>query len=218
MGHPRQAPPRSHEQQEEVRIAVPVQEERPSTCQHVHQRLSRCLHRQKSRPCSGWTRRRSPGGQRQESSRRSGRSAATAATGKLRSAHFWRASRSSARNEGRPQVRRMAPVGLVRDEAQAASGHMCSSWGGRPRRPAHRIGGRASRRCDVGHRSADVAGVDPASWLRPGDRRFVAQQVLAHRPSKSGSGVPVPAAPATRRTRSHDLSGRHLTRRFPHGW
>jgi hypothetical protein len=119
----------------EVRIVVPVQEERPSTCQHAHQRLSRCLRRQKSRLCSGWIRRQLPGGQRQGNSRPSGRSAVTAGTGRLRFAPFWRASRSSAQSDAGPQCWRV----------QSASGQLLSNWGGRPRRPAHRIGGRASR-------------------------------------------------------------------------
>ena len=121
----------------EVGIAVPVQEERPSTCQHVHQRLSRCLRLQKSRQCSEWTRRQLPGGRRQENSRPSGRSAVTAGTGRLRSVPFWRVSRNSARNEARPH--------RCRVQSAVSGGQLPSSWGGRPRRPAHRIGGRASR-------------------------------------------------------------------------
>jgi hypothetical protein len=42
IGHPRQALYESHEQQGNAGIVVPVQEERPSTCQHAHLRLSRC--------------------------------------------------------------------------------------------------------------------------------------------------------------------------------
>jgi hypothetical protein len=109
MGHPRQAPPRSHEQQEEVRIAVPVQEERPSTCQHVRQRLSHCSRPQKLQRCSGLTRRQLPDGRRQASSRLSGRSADIAGTGRLRFALFWRGYRSSARNDARPQSGVTAP-------------------------------------------------------------------------------------------------------------
>jgi hypothetical protein len=103
MGHPRQAPSRSHEQQEEVRIAVPVQEERPSTCQHARQRLSRCSRLQKLQRCSGLTRRQLPGGRKQGSSRLSGPLAVTAGTGRLRFALSWRGYRSSARNEAWPQ-------------------------------------------------------------------------------------------------------------------
>jgi hypothetical protein len=199
MGHPRQAPPRSHEQQEEVRIAVPVQEERPSTCQHVHQRLSRCSRPQKLPRCSGLTRKQSPAGQRLASSHRSGPSAVTAGTGRQRFARFSRASRSSARNETWPQPSVAELGGLVRDAAHAASGHSSSSWGGRPRRPAHRIGGRASRRCDVGHRSADVAGVDPASSGKcpGGSRKQLRENVLP-----AGTRRPCPAWPAPTGVRS----------------
>ena len=181
----------SHEQQEEVRIAVPVQEERPSTCQHVRQRLSHCSRPQKLQRCSGLTRRQLPDGQRQENSRQSGHSAATAGTGRLRSAHFWRASRSSARNEAWPPPGIAEPgtgwYATLRSQPAASS----QARGGRPRRPAHRIGGRASRRCDDGHRSADVAGVDPASWRYvPGDQKLELQALRAF---QTGNGlVPVP--------------------------
>jgi hypothetical protein len=130
MGHPRQAlrgrnvlrwEPR---QQGNAGIAVPVQEERPSTCQHVHQRLSRCLRRLKSPPCSGWTRRPSRAGRKQESLRPSGRSVATAGTGRRRSERFWRASRSSAQNRARPTARlHSAGCRLARSAARSASGH-----------------------------------------------------------------------------------------------
>jgi len=170
MGHPTQVLAENHEQQKKAGIAVPVQEERPSTCQHVHQRLSRCLRRLKSQQCSGLTRKRSPAGRRQESSRRSGRSAVTAGTGRLRSAHFLRVSRSSARNETGPLPGAAEPGIAGAQSRVPACGRLSSSWGGRPRRPARRIGGRASRRCDDGHRSADVAGVDPAFWTRESRR------------------------------------------------
>jgi len=190
MGHPTQVLAENHEQQKKAGIAVPVQEERPSTCQHVHQRLSRCLRRLKSQQCSGLTRKRSPAGRRQESSRRSGRSAVTAGTGRLRSAHFLRVSRSSARNETGPLPGAAEPGIAGAQSRVPACGRLSSSWGGRPRRPARRIGGRASRRCDDGHRSADVAGVDPASWRRvPGDRSYADSQfqdVGTSRPGGAG--------------------------------
>jgi hypothetical protein len=121
---------------------MPVQEERPSTCQHVHQRLSRCLRQRKSRQCSGLTRRQLPDGQRQESSRRSGRSAVTAGTGRRRFAPFWRVSRSNARNEAWPRSGTM-PERLGRTAAQSASGHSPKQLGGStpaastPHRGAH---------------------------------------------------------------------------------
>jgi len=129
---------------EVVGIAVPVQEERPSTCQHVHQRLSRCLRQRKSRRCSGLTRRQLPDGQRQENLPRSGRSAVTAGTGRPRFVPFWRVSRSNARNEAWPRSGTTPESwgAEVRDQPAAIQ---LRSWGGRPRRPAHRIGGRASR-------------------------------------------------------------------------
>jgi hypothetical protein len=100
MGHPVQASLGAmNRKEEEVRITGLVQEERPSLCQHVHQRPSRCSLRQRSQQCSGLTRRQSPGGRRQESSRLSGHSAATAGTGRPRSEPSWRASRSSGRSK-----------------------------------------------------------------------------------------------------------------------
>lgn len=42
MGHPRQAPRMGAGHSNKRRIAVPVQEERPSTCLHAHQRPSLC--------------------------------------------------------------------------------------------------------------------------------------------------------------------------------
>jgi hypothetical protein len=100
MGHPVQASlGATNRKEEEVRITRLVQEERPSLCLHVHQRPSRCSLRRRSQQCSGLTPRQLPGGQRQESSRLSGHSAATAATGRPRSVPSWRGSRSSARSE-----------------------------------------------------------------------------------------------------------------------
>jgi len=140
---------------------VPVQEERPSTCQHVHQRLSRCLRRRKSRQCSGWTRRQLPGGQRLESSRRSGRSVVTADTGRLKFAPFWRGSRSSARNEAWPRSG-TTPERPGRRAAQSASGHLPQQLGGST--PAASTPHRGARFAfdAMRHRSAK-AGVDPAS-------------------------------------------------------
>jgi hypothetical protein len=100
MGHPVQASLGAmNRKEDELRITRVVQEERPSLCLHVHQRPSRCSLRQRSQQCSGLTPRRSPGGQRQGSSRPSGHSAATGGTGRPRFVPSWRASRSSARNE-----------------------------------------------------------------------------------------------------------------------
>ena len=140
----------SHEQQEKGSY-LPVQEERPSTCQHVRQRRSPCSRPLKLPQCSGLTRRPSPAGRRQASSRPSGLSAATAGTGRLRYAHCLRAFRSSARSNAWLLPGPEVPGGLgVR--CSAASKRPARSTtevrGGRPRRPVHRIGGRASRRCD----------------------------------------------------------------------
>jgi hypothetical protein len=125
MGHPAQASLEAmNGKNDEVRIARLVQEERPSTCQHVHQRPSRCLPRRRSRQCSGLTRRQSPGGRRQESSRLSGRSAATAGTGRLRSAPYWRAFRSSVPSEAVAAAWRASVRTAGRSVAPPISGHM----------------------------------------------------------------------------------------------
>ena len=187
MGHPRQVLSGEPRTARKAGIAVPVQEERPSTCQHAHQRRSRCLRPQKSQPCSGWTRKRSHAGRRQASSRQSGRSAVTAGTGKLRSARSLRVSRSSARNEAGP------PPGAERPG---------TGWGamlrGQPAAICQRVGGvdpggqltasGGALRVDAidGHRSADVAGVDPASWRRePGVRRYAVRKVQKLSPQGS---------------------------------
>jgi hypothetical protein len=174
MGHPRQAPRAEPRTAREAGIAVPVQEERPSTCQHAHQRLSRCLRRQRSRRCSGLTRKQLPGGRRQESSRPSGRSAVTAGTGRLRSAPYWRASRSSAQSERGPHPASPRREGW-RPELRRQPAAKCQQEGGvDPGGQLTASGGALRVRCDDGHRSADVAGVDPASRasgyaLRPED-------------------------------------------------
>ena len=127
---------------------MPVQEERPSTCQHAHQRLNRCLPQRKSRQCSGLTRRQLPDGQRLESSRRSGRSAATAGTGRPKFAPFWRVSRSSARNEAWP-LSGTTPERLGRRAAQPAGGHLPKQLGGVDPGGQHTASGGALRvRCD----------------------------------------------------------------------
>jgi hypothetical protein len=143
---------------------VPVQEERPSTCQHVHQRLSRCLRQRKSRQCSGLTRRQLPDGQRPESSRQSGRSVVTADTGRPKFAPFLRASRSSARNEAWPRSG-ATPERPGRRAAQSASGHLPKQLGGST--PAASTPHRGARFAfdAMRHRSAN-AGVDPASSAR----------------------------------------------------
>ena len=178
-----------------VGIAVPVQEERPSTCQHVHQRLSRCLRRQKSRRCSGLTRRQLPDGQRQENSRQSGHSAATAGTGRLRSAPFWRVSRSSARNEAWPRSGVAAPERLALSDAPSASGHLSCSWGGRPRRPAHRIGGRTSRSMRRWASVSESCRGRSGLLELAGDRDAVVEAAVSSRPLiKQGTGSFSPRA------------------------
>jgi hypothetical protein len=138
-----------------------VQEERPSTCQHVHQRLSRCLRQRKSQPCSGLTRRQLPGGQRLESSRRSGRSAVTAGTGRPKFVPFWRVSRSSARNEARP-LSGTTPERLAGSTARPAGGHLPKAVGGVDPGGQHTASGGALRvRCD----EASVSGSRGRSGL-----------------------------------------------------
>jgi hypothetical protein len=155
----------SHEQQGNAGIAVPVQEERPSTCQHVHQRLSRCLRRLKSPLCSGWTRRPSRAGRKQESLRPSGRSAATAGTGRRRSGRFWRASRSSAQNRRGhcPAAQCRVPAGA--QSCAISQRPQCRQEGGvDPGGQLTASGGAFRVDAIVGIGQQDVAGVDPASW------------------------------------------------------
>jgi hypothetical protein len=182
------------------RIAVPVQEERPSKCLHVHRRLSRCLRQPRSPQCSGWTRRPSRDGPRPGSSHLSGPSVVIAGIGKQRFVPCWRASPSSARNDTWP----FPDAHHVRKADAASRASACGEAqlvrGGRPRRSGRRTGGRGSREMQSINQRTEPGSIRPpraSGRTRPGDH----QQQRPEAVSGNGRRPSAATAPGSHRDR-----------------
>ena len=80
---------------------------------------------------------------------------------------FWRASRSSARNEAWPRSGVGSSGRLGLEVESPARGHLLAIGGVDPGGQHAALGGALRVRCDDRHRSVKVAGVDPASWTSP---------------------------------------------------